>query len=173
MNESSLCSILEDQTRRALWEVKNVMDCIPDKGWDAPYAQMPMWKHVYHMLHSLDRWFINPRGLDFREPDFHEPDLNNLDVPAHKRLTRQQLEQYLDQTSDKVLEYIAQLKDNSLLEYPPHSEYTRFTLMLGQLRHLHTHMGMLMGFLVADENRWPYVLGLEHDIPQGTYPKYF
>jgi hypothetical protein len=21
---------------------------------------MPIWKHLYHTLHSLDRWFINP-----------------------------------------------------------------------------------------------------------------
>lgn len=34
-------------------------------------CDMPIWKHVYHMLHSCDQWFINPN--EYTEPDFHEP----------------------------------------------------------------------------------------------------
>ena len=38
---------------------------------DFVLCDMPIWKHVYHMLHSCDQWFINP--FDFTEPNFHEP----------------------------------------------------------------------------------------------------
>jgi hypothetical protein len=24
-------------------------------------CDLPVWKHVYHMLHSCDQWFINPK----------------------------------------------------------------------------------------------------------------
>ena len=64
-------SALVDQTERALWSVKNVMDCIPDTLWERPYCGMPLWKHLYHMLHSLDQWFINPEV--YTDPPFHLP----------------------------------------------------------------------------------------------------
>ena len=27
---------------------------------DFVLCDMPIWKHVYHMLHSCDQWYINP-----------------------------------------------------------------------------------------------------------------
>lgn len=30
MKQHKLNEIIEDQTKRALWEVKNVIDCVPD-----------------------------------------------------------------------------------------------------------------------------------------------
>ncbi len=27
---------------------------------DYVLCDMPIWKHVYHMLHSIDQWYINP-----------------------------------------------------------------------------------------------------------------
>lgn len=45
---------------------------------DTILCDMPIWKHVYHTLHSLDQWYINPEV--YTEPDFHEPNLNSLDV---------------------------------------------------------------------------------------------
>ena len=44
---------------------------------DTILCDMPIWKHVYHTLHSLDQWYINPEV--YTEPDFHEPNLNSLD----------------------------------------------------------------------------------------------
>ena len=50
---------------------------------DFVLCDMPVWKHVYHMLHSCDRWFIIPIECE-KEPDFHEPNLNSLDIPSEK-----------------------------------------------------------------------------------------
>ena len=61
MDQNPLTAVIKDQTWRALWEVKNVIDCVPDELWDKTYCAMPCWKHIYHMLHSLDLWLINPR----------------------------------------------------------------------------------------------------------------
>ena len=33
MRQNTLMEIIEDQTKRALWEVKNVIDCVPDELW--------------------------------------------------------------------------------------------------------------------------------------------
>ncbi len=34
MKQNSMVDIIRDQTLRALWEVKNVIDCIPDEIWN-------------------------------------------------------------------------------------------------------------------------------------------
>ena len=172
IKQNALIEIIEDQTARALWEVRNVIDCVPDGLWNKNYCEMSCWKHIYHMLHSLDLWYINPRDENFCEPDIHEKDLNNLDVISKKSLSREEINDYLKKIEKKLNEYLSGLTDRELLEYPTGCEYCRFTLILAQFRHLHSHMGMIMGFLIDDTGLWPNVLGLEKPIPEGEYDKY-
>lgn len=161
MTQTSLSAIITDQTYRALWEVKSVVDSVPDNCWNKEYCQMPLWKHIYHMLHSLDLWLINPRDPDYRDPAIHVKDLNNLDVITNKHLSREEINAYLSDTIKKITKYVENLQDKDLLEMPPECEYTKFTLIMAQNRHLHTHMGMIMGFIVAETGFWPPVIGLE------------
>lgn len=170
--QNSFVEIIREQTRRALWEVKNVIDCIPDELWDKEYCEMPCWKHVYHMLHSLDLWYINPRDKNYREPAIHEENLNNLDVVSQKRLSREEINRYFSDIDGKINAYLKQLTDEMLREYPEDCEWSRFTLILAQFRHLHSHMGMLMGFIIDDTGLWPRVLGLTQPFPEGEYSKY-
>ncbi len=173
MSQNGLIAIIKEQTRRALWEVKNIIDCVPDEMWDKTYCEMPCWKHIYHMLHSLDVWTINPRDIGFEEPDFHEEGLNNLDAFTGKNITRDEIDQYFTHLETKIQTYVSELKDEQLLEYPEHCEYCRFQLLLAQFRHLHSHMGMIMGFVIEETGLWPRVLGLETPFPAGEYSKYF
>lgn len=173
MVQDSLTLIIKDQTERALWEVKNVIECVPDEMWNREYCEMPCWKHIYHMLHSLDLWYINPRDKNFTEPAFHEKDLNNLDVVSKKALSRGDIDGYLEDVTAKIRAYISQLSDEQLLDNPQDCEYKKYTLILAQFRHLHSHMGMLMGFIIAETGLWPAVLGLERPFPDGAYSKYF
>lgn len=174
MEQDTYINIIQNQTDRALWEVKNVIDCVSEDLWDKPYCEMPIWKHIYHMLHSLDLWFINPRDEHFAEPGIHQKDLNNLDVITDKRLSREQINEYYIQINKKIKNYLSATKDNELLSKPEKCEYEKFTLILAQYRHLHTHLGMIMGFIIADTGMWPRVLGLENPIPKGQeYDKFF
>ena len=172
IKQNTLIEIIEDQTTRALWEVRNVIDCVPDELWNRNYCEMPCWKHIYHMLHSLDLWYINPRDENFCEPDIHEKDLNNLDVISKKSLSREEINDYLKSIEKKLKEYISSLTDRELLECPVGCEYCKFTLILAQFRHLQSHMGMIMGFIIDDTGLWPNVLGLEKPFPNGEYDKY-
>ena len=172
MDQSSLTSIIREQTDRALWEVRNVIDCVPDALWERPYCEAPCWQHIYHMLHSLDRWYINPRDRGYREPSIHADHLDNLDISPEKVLTRPEIERYFSDIAKKLHVYLGGLTDEALLTYPLDCEYTRFTLILAQFRHLHSHMGMLMGFVIAETGLWPRVLGLERPFPTGKYEKY-
>lgn len=173
MEQNNQCEIIDDQTKRALWEVKNVIDCIPDEYWNKCYCQMPIWKHVYHMLLSLELWFINPRDTEFQVPSFHVKDLNNLDVVSNIDLSREVINEYYYKVEKKIKEYIHGLSDSMLLDKPNNCEYAKFTLILAQYRHLHSHMGMLMGFIISDTGMWPRVVGLENPIPRGEYSKYY
>lgn len=168
MKQNTLVEIIEEQTGRALWEVRNLIDCVPDQLWNKEYCEMPCFKHIYHMLHSLDLWYINPRDKNFQEPDIHEANLNNLDMESFKKLSREQLLCYFNRIEDKIKEYVSDLTDEQLLEYPVDCEYCKFTLILAQFRHLHTHMGMIMGFVIDDTGLWPRVLGLESPFPKGN-----
>ena len=172
MMQNTLIEIIKEQTDRALWEVKNVIDCISDELWNRQYCDMPCWKHVYHMLHSLDQWFINPKDEHLKEPAIHERGLNDLNIVSDKILSRNDIASYFTGIEEKIRDYLFKLTETQLLEYPPNCEYCRFTLILAQFRHLHSHMGMIMGFIIADTGLWPAVLGLETPFPKGGCSKY-
>lgn len=46
--------VIIDQTRRTLWSLNNVLDSIPDSYWEKEYCEMPLWKHVYHTIYSIN-----------------------------------------------------------------------------------------------------------------------
>ena len=167
-----LTRIIEDQTNRALWEVKNIIDCVPNDLWYKKYCDAPIWQHIYHMLHSLDEWYINP--ADYFEPSIHQEQLNNLDIMPNTHLSRHQINNYYLIIKEKIERYVLALTDEELSAAPKNCAYTRFTLILAQFRHLHTHLGMIMGFIIDDTGMWPAVLGLERPIPaDDNYNKYF
>lgn len=165
MSDLNYTDIIRDQADRALWEVNNVIHCVPDGLWDKCYCDMPLWKHIYHMLHSLDQWYINP-GV-YTHPTCHTEGLNNLDVQSSSRLSRKDIELYFNNVQNKIKEYNNALTDDALLEKPENCKWPRFALILGQHRHLHSHMGMLMGFIIAETGMWPKTVGLVLDIPDG------
>ena len=156
---------LAELTERALWEVRNVLRCAADSGlWEREYCGAPLWRHAYHMLHSLDHWFINPQ--ESHEPAIHRPGLNNLDMAVDgPALSPLALETYLTEIAVRLRAYLNALSDRSLAACPEGSPYPRLTLMVGQMRHLHTHLGMLMGFIIAERGEWPAVLGLQIPLP--------
>ena len=155
MRESSYHAILTEMTVRALWETQNVIDCIPDEIWDKPYGGAPLWQYLYHTLHGLDQWFLNPRDQDFVEPPIHTPRLQDLAIYPATRLTRRQINEYFHTIKAKLSLYLTALHDEDLLQRPEGCEWTRMTLILAQYRHLHLHVGMLMGFVLAETGLCP------------------
>lgn len=124
---------------------------------DFVLCDMPIWKHVYHMLHSCDRWFINP--AHYAEPEFHEPDLNSLDVESQKTLSREELLAYLESVRAKVLRYADSLTDDMLYEIPPGCTCNRLALILSQMRHFYAHLGNINATTILQTNQWPRVIG--------------
>ncbi|MBE5780884.1 MAG: hypothetical protein E7328_03565 [Clostridiales bacterium] len=163
--------IIKDQTERALWSIKNVIYCIPQDMWQEEYCAMPLFKHVYHTLHSLDQWFINPE--QYTEPPFHKPSLNDLNTVTEDVLTREELLCYCDSVCMKIRNYLNNLTEDDLLAAPEGCPNSRFMLMLAQHRHLNAHLGMLMGFIIAKTGDWPRVMGAREDYPTEEMPLFY
>lgn len=106
MEQDSFVSIIKEQTYRALWEVKNVINSVPDELWNKCYCDMPCWKHIYHMLFSLSRWFMNPRDESFQPPEFHVKDLNDLDIVSTKQLSRFDINSFYEETEVRIRKYL-------------------------------------------------------------------
>ena len=163
MRETSYHAVIAEMTVRALWELQNLLDCIPDALWDRCYGGAPLWQHVYHTLHELDQWFINPRDTDFVEPPIHTPHLQELHIYPAVRLDRQAVDDYFYTIKSKLSIYLTSLHDEDLLQRPDNCEWTRFTLILSQYRHLYRHMGMVMGFIEAETGLCPRTLEVGED----------
>ncbi len=169
-----LCDDIRFLTQRALWETKNLIQCIPDCLWTKRYDDIPMWKYVYHTLYSMDRWFINPCDTTYQDPPFHMPGLNDLNiVPDTESIEKTQIENYLDAIQKKIENYVQILTDADLSRTPEGCEFSRFCLILGQFRHWHRHMGIIYGFIIQDDGKWPYVLNMLGDYPATPMPNYY
>ncbi len=168
--DQTVLAIIRKNTQKSIWSLKNVMDCITDDMWRERHCGTPLYKHVYHTLHSLDRWYVNPNV--YTEPDFHADGLNDLNTPAKEFVSREALRVYADQVETKINSYLDSLTEDTLNERPENCAYTRFELILGQHRHLDMHIGMLMGFVIAKNGRWPKVLGMIDDIWERTQCEY-
>ena len=172
MRETSYTAVIVEMTVRALWETQNLIDCIPDELWDNEYGGAPLWQILYYTLHKLDQWFVNPRDPGFAEPPIHTPGLDDLKTRPAVRLTRRQIEEYFYTIKARLSLYLTSLHDEDLLQRPDQCEWTRFTLILAQYRHLHLHLGLLMGILLVETGLCPRTLGLGRELPKVPYDPY-
>lgn len=121
-------------------------------------CDMPIWKHVYHMLHSLDQWYINPN--EYNHPPFHTESLNSLDIPSNDVLSREQLQEYLGCIKLKISDYLNGLNDEMLYEIPNGCEQNRLGLIMSQFRHFYAHLGNINATTIMATNKWPRVVGI-------------
>ena len=100
------------------------------------------------------------------------PRLEDLAIYPATRLTRRQIYEYFHTIKAKLSLYLTALHDEDLLQRPAGCQWVRFTLILAQYRHLHLHLGMLMGFVLAVTGLTPRTLELGEEIPTGPYDPY-
>ena len=162
-------------TGRALWETENLIACVPDEMWNRRYDGIPVWKYLYHMLYSMDRWFINPCDPDYRDPPFHKAGMADLNVIPEEGecLSREQLSGYFLSVKKKIGGYLSILTDGMLGECPEGCDMSRLRLIIGQHRHWHRHMGIVYGFVIEESGKWPYVLNMKGEYPEEPMPNYY
>lgn len=159
-----LVNIISKQTDILLYNVKTmILTC----NLNYCLCGQPVWKHVYHMLHSCDQWFINPNK--YTEPPFHEPGLNSLDEHSEKTLSRDQLITYYESIRTKLAGYLNSLTDEMLVLPPERCKHSRLALILGQFRHLYAHLGNINCTTIIETGEWPRVVGMDADFSKGLY----
>lgn len=160
-------NLVEIITEQTIILLHNVNTTIQTCDMNYILCERPVWKHVYHALHSADRWLINPEHYD--EPSCHEQNLNSLDIKSEKVLTQNELLKYYDSIHLKVMSYLDALTDEMLSEKPDGCNCTRLALILGQYRHVCYHMGNINATTMILTGKWPRVVGLDGDLSKGMF----
>ena len=150
-----LVDIITEQTGRMFY---NIGIMLRTCNLDFALCELPVWKHAYHMLHSCDQWFINPRR--FGEPAFHTPGLNSLNQADENALSREDLLNYCENIKQKIFAYLGNLSDEQLSEKPEGCEYARLSLILGSFRHTYAHLGNINGTTIVETGSWPRCVGM-------------
>jgi len=126
-------------------------------------------RYIFHYLHSLDRFFINPCDYVYEgEKLFGIPE--NLSVIDSNRegyvadstivVEREKLLSYLDYVEEKINLYFETLTAEDLLQKPKGCDYSRLELILAQFRHLMWHVGLSSGITFSAKGEWNHFTGL-------------
>ena len=158
-----LIEIINDQASRLFRNTEYVFDYVDDKLLSKKICKLPLWRQLYHMLHSMDQWFLNPfRYKDHRKDGFNIAGLNTeLEMEAVKK---DELLKYYKKIRAKVRNYLSNLTVNELAEYPEDCKFTKFDLLLGQFRHIMFHIGMIHGCILMENGEIPNYVGLSPPI---------
>lgn len=127
-------------------------------------------RYIFHYLHSMDRFFINPVEYVYEgEKLFGIPENLSVIDPSREGyvddksivISREQLLNYFEHVKGKIESYFEKLTAEELLEKPKDSDYTRLELILGQFRHLMWHVGLSSGITFCSKKEWNQFTGLK------------
>ena len=172
MRETSYHAVIAEMTVRALWE-----NCKP-----AGLHPLTLWDRCYGGAHRCGDTSVTPcmswtsgsstRGTPTLSSRPSTPRLQELHIYPAVRLDRRAVDDYFYTIKSKLSIYLTSLHDEDLLQRPDNCEWTRFTLILSQYRHLYRHMGMVMGFIEAETGLCPRTLEVGEDPPAAPYDPY-
>ena len=147
----------------------NIRDQIEVAELEAVFDGVNGSRYIFHNLHSMDRFFINPMSYVYEgEKLFSIPE--NLSVISTARegfvedtsivISREKLLAYFEYVKSKIEKYFDQLTGDQLLQRPEDCEYTRLELILGQFRHQMWHVGLSSAITFEGKKIWNEFTGL-------------
>ena len=147
----------------------NIYDQISMADLEAVFDGENNSRYIFHNLHSIDRFFINPCDYAYEgEKLFGIPE--NLSVIDPNRagyvndssiiIAKKQLLDYLEYVKAKINAYFDSLTSENLLQNPNGCEYTRLELILAQFRHQMWHAGLSSGITFSSKHEWNKFTGL-------------
>lgn len=148
---------------------KNIRDQILTADLNAKLDQINNSRFIFHYLHSIDRFFINPEKYEYEgEKLFEIPE--NLSIISESRqgfikdmtiiVSREKLLKYLDYVQKKTDKFFETLTIEKLLQKPEGSDYTHLELILGQFRHMMWHIGLSSAITFEAKKEWNSYTGL-------------
>jgi hypothetical protein len=157
---------LKRQSAQIFTNIEYLFDDIDDALMGKTIGGFPFWKQVYHMLHSMDKNFMDPAG--FTEPDIHSKNLDIIFMDTGRTLSRQALLEYYGKVKSKTMNYLDSLDDAALEETVSFRDLrlTRMELALAQFRHIFYHIGYLHCCIRTEKGRTPEYVGIYKAIPE-------
>ena len=127
-------------------------------------------RFIFHTLHSLDKWFVNPAEYKYDENSSGGVAENLSVISSYRQgfdaapgvvISRENLEKYAVSVAQKIRIYLAKLSDKMLSEKLDGCEFTRLELILGQFRHVMCHAGISSAINAQNGNGWLKYFGLD------------
>lgn len=160
MNE--VLGTVRRQSEKLFRNIEFILDFSDDHLLQRPIPRWPLWRQLFHLLHSLDQWFINPYA--YVEPTEDANAIKSLDITIDTEpISLESLRDYYTSVKRKITEYLSAISSESLIENPPGSPLSRLDLILGEFRHVMYHVGMIHGCLLIEYGRIPEYVG--HNLP--------
>jgi hypothetical protein len=160
--ENNLTRVIINQTQLLFRNVEVTLDYVEEDRLDKPGTwAWPLREQIYHMLRSLDQWYINPEN--YPGPELVWTPAVPPGTRETKPPTKTELTAFFESTKRKINTFLTNLSDESWNEYPENSQYTRLDLILGQNRHLMYHLGVIHGCLRTESGgKSPEYMGLKY-----------
>ena len=147
----------------------NIRDQIEVAELESVFDGVNGSRYIFHNLHSMDRFFINPVNYEYEGEKLFGIS-ENLSVISTARegyvedtsivISREKLLAYFEYVKSKIEKYFDQLTGDQLLQKPEGCEYTRLELILGQFRHQMWHVGLFSAITFEGKKIWNEFTGL-------------
>ena len=161
--QESFINTISIQAKQVFRNIQSVFDYVDDDILSAGLCKWPLWRQLFHMLHSMDQWFISPFEYEDGWENGHQINALNteIDMPA---ISRKELLSFFLRVEAKVEDYLTGLTDSDLFETPTECRFTRFELILGQFRHINFHIGMIHGCILMKNGEIPDYFGISNPV---------
>ncbi|GBU28219.1 hypothetical protein R84B8_01777 [Treponema sp. R8-4-B8] len=161
-----LTDSIRNQTKQIFQNIEILLEVILENEFDSVKGGFKTWKHFYHLIHSLDKNFIDPGN--YVEPEFHKKNLNIIYLNDKNKLTKNEIEKYYENVNNKIQKYLNELTDETLENKIVFNgmEFTKIELILAQLRHIFYHIGYLHCCIKIEKGETPEYIGLYKAVPE-------
>ena len=147
----------------------NLKDQIEVAELETVYDGVSASRYIFHNLHSIDRFFINPNNYVYEGKNLFDIEENLSIIDAERVgyidnpsfvISREKLLAYFDFVKNKIENYFNELTAQSLLEKPEGCAYSRLELILAQFRHQMWHAGLSSAITFESKKIWNKFTGL-------------
>ena len=157
---------VRQQSIQIFKNIESIFDVVTDGNIGSRIGVFPVWKQLYHLLHSMDKNWIDPS--DYVEPAFHVKNLDIIFLESDTALDRDTLYRYFIQVRERLETYLAGLDDAALERKIRFRdlELTGLELILAQFRHIFYHIGYLHCCFKLLHGETPEYAGLYQAVPE-------
>jgi hypothetical protein len=150
---------IRNQSKQIFQNIEILFNEFSSAEFDLIKGGFLVWKQFYHLVHSIDKNFLDP--TNFVEPNFHKKNLDIIFLNEN-HLSKEQIFHYYEEVKEKISRYLTSLDDNELEKVVMYKDMqlTKMELILAQFRHIFYHVGYMQCFIKIEKGQTPEYIGL-------------